>query len=48
MRIVEQDFDMEDLLNRPLIAHLATFGDAGPCETPVWFLWDGRSGLDNR
>ena len=41
MRVVEHDFDIEDLLNRPLIAHLATFGDAGPCETPVWFLWDG-------
>jgi catechol 2,3-dioxygenase-like lactoylglutathione lyase family enzyme len=40
MNIVEQDFDIEDLLSRPLCANLATFGDAGPCETPVWFLWE--------
>lgn len=40
MNIVEQDFDIEDLLTRPLLAHLATFGDAGPCDSPVWFLWE--------
>jgi catechol 2,3-dioxygenase-like lactoylglutathione lyase family enzyme len=40
MNIIEHDFDIEDFLNRPLFAHLATFGDAGPCETPVWFLWE--------
>lgn len=40
MDIVEQDFDIEHLLNRPLFAHLATFGDAGPCQTSVWFSWE--------
>lgn len=40
MNIVERDFDVEDLLSRPLFAHLATLGDAGPCETPLWFSWE--------
>jgi hypothetical protein len=40
MNIIEHDFDIEDFLNRSLFAHVATFGDAGPCETPVWFLWE--------
>lgn len=40
MNIVERDFDIEDLLSQPLFAHLATFGDTGPCQTPLWFLWE--------
>jgi hypothetical protein len=31
---------MEDLLARPLFAHLATASDQGPRESPVWFLWE--------
>jgi PPOX class probable F420-dependent enzyme len=31
-----------DLLERPLIAHLATVRpDGGPMVNPVWFVWDG-------
>jgi hypothetical protein len=40
MNIIEQDFDIEEFLNRPLFAHLAALGEAGPCETPVWFSWE--------
>ena len=31
---------MEDVLARPLFAHLATSSEAGPRESPVWFLWE--------
>lgn len=31
---------LEDLLSRPLFAHLATASDEGPRESPVWFLWE--------
>lgn len=43
MTVIERDFDPQELLNRPLLAHLATFGDPGPCETPVWFLWEDEA-----
>jgi nitroimidazol reductase NimA-like FMN-containing flavoprotein (pyridoxamine 5'-phosphate oxidase superfamily) len=32
---------IEDVLSRPLFAHLATASDEGPRESPVWFLWEG-------
>ena len=31
---------LADLLSRPLFAHLATASDAGPRESPAWFLWE--------
>src|SRR5215216_6259900 len=31
---------LDDLLSRPLFAHLATASDQGPRESPVWFLWE--------
>ena len=31
---------MNDVLMRPLFAHLATASEHGPRESPVWFLWD--------
>ncbi len=51
MRIVEETvsagdrtiFDLEGFLARPLYAHLAHNGKDGPCESPVWFHWDGRA-----
>ena len=30
---------MNDVLTRPLFAHLATASEHGPRESPVWFLW---------
>jgi PPOX class probable F420-dependent enzyme len=33
----------EDLLNRPLIGHLATVRpDGNPSVTPMWYAWDGE------
>ena len=32
---------MEEILARPLFAHLATASEHGPRESPVWFLWEG-------
>jgi hypothetical protein len=51
MRIVEKTvsagerdiFDLDEFLSRPLYAHLAHESDQGPCESPVWFHWDGRA-----
>lgn len=31
---------MQDVLRRPLFAHLATASEHGPRESPVWFLWE--------
>jgi hypothetical protein len=33
---------LEALLARPLFAHLATGSEAGPRESPVWFLWEAE------
>ena len=32
---------LEEVLSRPLFAHLATASEEGPRESPVWFLWEG-------
>lgn len=33
----------KDLLEQPLIAHMATIGtDGGPQSSPVWYAWDGQ------
>ena len=40
MRVLEQDFEIDAFLERPLFAHLATVSDEGPCESPLWFLWE--------
>lgn len=34
---------MDDVLSRPLFAHLATASEEGCRESPVWFLWEGGS-----
>jgi hypothetical protein len=34
------DFDIDSFLRKPLFAHLATTAEAGPRESPVWFLWE--------
>jgi hypothetical protein len=31
---------VEDVLSRPLFAHLSTASDEGPRDSPVWFLWE--------
>lgn len=34
---------LNELLTRPLFAHLATSSEFGPRESPVWFLWEDES-----
>lgn len=34
---------MREILSRPLFAHLATASEAGPRESPVWFLWEAEA-----
>jgi hypothetical protein len=34
---------LEDILSRPLFAHLATSSEHGPRESPVWFLWEAEA-----
>ena len=31
---------LDELLSRPVFAHLATSSEQGPRESPVWFLWE--------
>jgi nitroimidazol reductase NimA-like FMN-containing flavoprotein (pyridoxamine 5'-phosphate oxidase superfamily) len=37
---MNRDFDIDCFLQKPLFAHLATMSDAGPRNSPVWFLWE--------
>lgn len=32
--------DLEEFLQRPIFAHLATNCELGPRDSPVWFLWE--------
>lgn len=34
---------LDEILSRPLFAHLATDSVGGPRESPVWFLWEGEA-----
>ncbi|WP_059105285.1 pyridoxamine 5'-phosphate oxidase family protein [Shouchella shacheensis] len=34
---------LEEILSRPLFAHLSTYHEEGPRESPVWFLWESES-----
>ena len=34
---------LEEILARPLFAHLATNSEQGPRESPVWFLWEDEA-----
>jgi len=35
--------DLDEFLQRPLFAHLATASEHGPRTSPVWFLWEANS-----
>ena len=35
-----REFDLDEYLSLPLMAHLATGSLNGPRESPVWFLWE--------
>ena len=40
---MDADFDVDEFLRQPLVAHLATSSHEGPRESPVWFLWEDRA-----
>ena len=42
MEIVDREgeLDLEEFLTRPIFAHLATWHEEGPRESPVWFVWE--------
>jgi nitroimidazol reductase NimA-like FMN-containing flavoprotein (pyridoxamine 5'-phosphate oxidase superfamily) len=37
---IEEGFDLEAFLARPLVARLATSGPNGPRVRPLWYLWE--------
>lgn len=34
---------LNEILSRPLFAHLATVSQQGPRESPVWFMWEDEA-----
>jgi nitroimidazol reductase NimA-like FMN-containing flavoprotein (pyridoxamine 5'-phosphate oxidase superfamily) len=45
MRVIRdrpRSVDLDELLTRPLFAHLASTSGDGPRESPVWFLWENK------
>lgn len=43
MIFVQKDFEIEDVLCKPLMAHLSTVDDGAARDSPVWFLWEDSS-----
>jgi hypothetical protein len=50
MRIIDQGnygssgkIVLDDFLSKPLFCHLATIGAGGPCDSPLWFLWENNA-----
>ncbi len=37
---VQKDFEIDTVLNKPLMAHLATVDKGEPRDSPVWFIWE--------
>lgn len=37
---MRRDFNVSDVLNKPLMAHLSTTNKGEPRDSPVWFLWE--------
>ena len=43
MRVIRdrpRSLEIDEVLARPLFAHLATASEAGPRDSPLWFLWE--------
>ena len=40
MIFAQKDFEIEDVLCKPLMAHLSTVEEGVPRDSPVWFLWE--------
>jgi len=37
---VQKDFDIDVVLEKPLMAHLSTIDKDEPRDSPVWFIWE--------
>lgn len=40
MIFAQKDFEIDEVLCKPLMAHLATVENGAPRDSPVWFLWE--------
>ena len=40
---IECVFDINEVLTKPLFAHLATSSPEGPRASPLWFLWENQN-----
>ncbi len=40
MKLIQSDFKVADVLDKPLMAHLASSSQNGPCSSPLWFLYE--------
>ena len=40
MTSIRHDFDVRIVLDKPLMAHLASNSPKGPRDSPLWFLWE--------
>ena len=36
----QKDFEIDTVLNKPLMAHLSTTDRGDPRDSPVWFVWE--------
>jgi len=40
---MNHDFDPDELLSQPLMAHLPSSSSGEPRDSPVWFLWEDHA-----
>jgi hypothetical protein len=40
MHYRQRDFDIELVLDKPVMAHLSSYCPEAPRDSPVWFLWE--------
>ena len=40
MIFTQKDFDIDEVLKKPLMAHLSTLDKGEPRDSPVWFIWE--------
>lgn len=40
--MIQEDFEIHIVLDKPLIAHLSSLKENLPCSSPLWFLYDEK------
>ena len=48
VRNQDLDFDINEVLSKPLFAHLAAESSEGPRESPLWFIGSSRDSFPKR